>query len=65
MMVLVTDERAVNHRAGPHHPESPERLEAVLRATRSAAVRMASSRSAVRLPLTKNEDSAREAWSAG
>lgn len=39
MMVLVTDERAVNHRAGPHHPESPERLEAVLRATRSAAVR--------------------------
>lgn len=39
MMVLVTDERAVNHRAGPHHPESPARLGAVLRAAEAPALR--------------------------
>lgn len=39
MLILVTDERAANHRAGAHHPESPERLAAVLRAADDPTLR--------------------------
>ncbi|MFN8049855.1 MAG: histone deacetylase [Acidimicrobiales bacterium] len=39
MMVLITDPDGTNHRAGDHHPESPARLTAVLRAADDPAVR--------------------------
>jgi len=48
MMVLVTDERAVRHSAGVHHPESPERLRAVLRAAEHPDLRDAIERLAPR-----------------
>lgn len=48
MLIVVTDERAVAHRGGPHHPESPERLRAVLRAVADPVL---AERVLVRAPL--------------
>lgn len=39
MMVLISDERGVHHRVGPNHPESPARLDAVLRAAEHDSIR--------------------------
>ena len=62
MMILVTDERAALHRAGAHHPESPERLAAVLRAAADpsleGAIRRVDPRPATRDELRRVHDEA-------
>lgn len=53
MLVLITDPEGATHVAGPHHPESPARLAAVLRGAERDAIREGLVRVAPRAATTE------------